>query len=126
MQRMKITAGHQQVMPYSMLRDADQFIDFARQLFHAEEQVRVLDADRKIEHSEIKIGDSMILLAEATPTLIKPGALYIYVKDADQTYYDALDAGSKSLMQPIDEDNGARSAGFEDPFGNTWWIATLN
>ena len=127
MHRMKIMAGHQRVMPYIMVRNAENFIDFIRKIFQGEEIMRTLDSDQKIEHSEIRVGDSMLLVSEAISTLRpKPGSLYIYVKDADQTYHEALEAGSRSIMQPMEEDYGARTAGFEDPFGTTWWITTLN
>ncbi|MBQ0733786.1 VOC family protein [Aquimarina celericrescens] len=127
MQRMKITAGHQQAMPYLVIEKAEDFIDFIRKIFNAQEMIRTLDTNHRIRHSEIKIGDSTILLAEASKSYPShPGSMYVYVKDTDQTYYDAIDAGSKSLMEPMEEDYGARGAGFEDPFGNTWWIATLN
>ncbi len=127
MQRMKITAGHQQAMPYLVIKEAEDFIDFIRKIFQAQEMMRTLDLDQRIQHSEIKIGDSTILLAEASANYpAHPGSMYVYVKDTDQTYYDAIDAGATSLMAPMEEDHGARGAGFKDPFGNTWWIATLN
>lgn len=127
MQRMKITAGHQQAMPYIVVKNAEDFIDFTRKIFQAEEMIRNMDASNRIQHSELKIGDSTILLAEATKEYpAHHGSMYVYVKDTDKTYYDALDAGAKSLMQPMEEDYGARGAGFKDPFGNIWWIATLN
>lgn len=127
MQRMKITAGHHQAMPYMIVKEAENFIDFIRKIFNAQEMVRNLDAEKRIQHSEVMIGDSTIILAEASKTLpAVKGSMYVYVKDTDQTYYNALDAGAKSLMKPMDEDYGARGAGFEDPFGNIWWIATLN
>ena len=66
MQRMKITAGHQQAMPYLVVEKAEDFIDFIRKIFQAEEMVRNLDVNNKIQHSELKIGDSTILLTEAT------------------------------------------------------------
>ncbi len=127
MQRMKITAGHQQAMPYIIVEKAEDFIDFVRQIFQAEEMIRNMNNDHKIQHSELKIGESTILLAEATEQYpAHYGSMYVYVKDTDKTYYDALDAGAKSLMEPMEEDYGARGAGFQDPFGNIWWIATLN
>lgn len=127
MQRMKITAGHQQVMPYIVVKKAEDFIDFIRKIFQAQEMARNLDVNKRIQHSEIKIGDSMIFLSEASQDHhAHPGSMYVYVKDTDKTYYEALDAGAKSLMQPMEEDYGARGAGFQDPFGNIWWIATLN
>lgn len=33
--------------------------------------------------------------------------------------------GCEPLMHPIDEDNGKRTAGIKDPFGNSWWLATI-
>lgn len=126
MKRMKITAGHQQVMPYLLVEKADALADFLRRIFHGQEMIRILNADKKIQHSEIKIGDSTLLLAEAPGrSQVIPGSMYVYVKDTDKTYYDALDAGAESLMPPLDEDDNMRSAGFRDPFGNIWWIATL-
>ncbi|MBC9794581.1 VOC family protein [Sinomicrobium weinanense] len=125
MKRMKIAAGHQQVMPYLLVEQADALVDFIKRIFQGQEMMRILSADRKIQHSEIKIGDSTVLLAEASGKQIIPGSMYVYVRDTDKTYYDALDAGAKPLMSPIDEDDNMRSAGFRDPFGNIWWIATL-
>lgn len=127
MQRMKIIASHQQAMPYIVVEKAEDFIDFIRKIFQAQEMIRRLDVDNRIQHSEIKIGDTTILLTEASQHYpAHPGSMYVYVKDTDQTYYEALDAGSTSLMEPMEEDYGARGAGFQDPYGNVWWIATLN
>ena len=126
MRRMKLIAGHQQVMPYLLTPRADALVEFIKKIFRGLEMVRILNTDKKIQHSEVKIGDCTILLAEATeagPSI--PGCMYVYVTDTDKTYYDALDAGSESLMSPLDEDDNTRSAGFRDPFGNTWWITTL-
>lgn len=126
MKRMKIVAGHQQVMPYLLVEKADALIDFIKRIFHGQEMMRILSADKNIQHSEIKIGDSTVLLAEASGKhQVIPGSMYVYVKDTDKTYYDALDAGATPLMSPLDEDDSTRSAGFRDPFGNIWWIATL-
>lgn len=127
MQRMKITAGHQQVMPYLTVVAAENYIDFLKKIFNAQEILRKVDAQHKIEISEMIIGDSTLMITEETPAnSANPTALFTYVKDADQTYYDALDAGATAIMTPIDEDDATRSAGFKDPFGNTWWIATLH
>ncbi|GAA4109135.1 VOC family protein [Aquimarina addita] len=127
MRRMKITAGHQQAMPYLIVKDAEEFIEFVKKIFHGQEMIRSLDAHKKIQHSEIVIGDSTIMVTEASRTYpAQPSSMYVYVKDTDQTYFNAIDAGSKPLMKPIEEDYGARGAGFKDPFGNTWWITTLN
>ncbi|NER17136.1 VOC family protein [Spongiivirga citrea] len=124
---MKIIARHQQVMPFLLLYNADAFIDFTRKIFNAQEMLRTLNAKKQIQHSEIMIGNATFLLAEAeSPERSTCSSLYIYVNDTDATYYKALDAGCESLMTPIDEENGKRAAGFKDPFGNSWWLATLS
>ena len=126
MRRMKLIAGHQQVMPYLLTEKADILVEFIKNIFGGQEMMRMLNTDKKIQHSEVRIGDCTILLAEAPAAgRAIPGCMYVYVKDTDKTYYEALDAGAQSLMIPFDEDDNTRSAGFQDPFGNTWWIATL-
>jgi len=123
MQRMKITAGHQQAMPYLVVEKADDFIDFIRKIFNAQEMIRKVDTAHQIELSEVIIGDTTIMITEASKTYpAQYTSMYVYVKDTDQTYYNAIDAGAISLMQPMEEDYGARGAGFKDPFGNTWWM----
>ena len=124
---MKITLGHQQMMPFLVLHKAEDFIDFIRKIFNAQEMIRMVDGNKKIQHSEVKIGDSTLLLAEASDNYpAKPGSMYVYVQDTDETFYKAIEQGAKKIMAPMDEDFNARGAGFIDPFGNTWWIATLN
>jgi uncharacterized glyoxalase superfamily protein PhnB len=53
-----------------------------------------------------------------------PGFLYVYVEDADQTYRRALDAGARSLEEPLDLPYGDRRGMVEDKWGNVWQIAT--
>ncbi|WP_188112015.1 glyoxalase/bleomycin resistance/extradiol dioxygenase family protein [Aquimarina sp. RZ0] len=124
---MKITAGHQQAMPYLIIEQAEEFIDFIKKIFNAQEMIRSVNKEHKIQHSEVVIGDSTIMITEASKTYpAQHTSMYVYVKDTDQTYFNAIDAGAKSLMNPMEEDYGARAAGFKDPYGNTWWITTLN
>ncbi|MEO6656060.1 MAG: VOC family protein, partial [Pyrinomonadaceae bacterium] len=49
--------------------------------------------------------------------------LFIYVKDADETYSKAVENGSETVMPPADQEYG-RSCGVTDPFGNVWWITS--
>src|SRR5262249_37337558 len=52
-----------------------------------------------------------------------PGALHVFVEDADAAYQRALDAGAASIEPPADRPYGERSASIEDRFGNRWYIA---
>jgi PhnB protein len=47
-----------------------------------------------------------------------------YAEDCDATYKRAIAAGAKSLREPADQFYGDRMAGFEDPFGFQWYVAT--
>lgn len=46
------------------------------------------------------------------------------LEDVDAVYRTALDAGGRSIREPSDQFHGDRSAGIEDRWGNTWWLAT--
>lgn len=124
---MKLLSGHQEAMPYLIVTNAENFIDFLKRIFKAQEMVRKLDQKHQVTYAEVAIGSSTLLISEASPSYpAQPISLFVYVPDADQAYYNALDEGAQPLMSPLEEDNNARSAGFRDPFGNTWWLSTLN
>ena len=53
-----------------------------------------------------------------------PAFLYVYVEDADAVYRHALERGAVSLEEPEDMPYGDRRAMVQDPWGNTWQIAT--
>jgi uncharacterized glyoxalase superfamily protein PhnB len=70
------------------------------------------------------IGDSAIMLSGAGPRPATPAFLYVYVANADATYRRALEAGSRSLEEPVDTPYGDRRAMVQDGWGNVWQIAT--
>jgi PhnB protein len=122
---MEIPTGHQQVMPYLMIKGAEQFITYTQKVFDAVTSLRV---DRpgtdQLMHAEITIGDSRIMFAEATDQWpVFPASLFIYVADADVAYHRALNAGGTVVMDLSDQDYG-RTCGIKDHFGNVWWITT--
>lgn len=123
---MKIAPQHQQIMPYLIVKDAAQFIDFLKKIFNAEELERQMRTETLIAHAEVKVGQSTVMIADATREFkVMNAGMFIYVEDVDATYKDALKAGAKSLLEPYDPPYANRAAGIEDPFGNTWWLATL-
>ncbi len=52
----------------------------------------------------------------------KTAGMFLYVANVKDVYERAMKAGSTSLMEPELKDYGF-TAGFDDPFGNQWWIA---
>ncbi len=118
-------ASHHVVTPYLMATDTEQVITFLITVFEGLETRRTLRSDRKIDHAEVQIGDSTIMLGEIS-TDWEPlrAALYIDVRDIEDTYRRAIDAGAISYMAPDKLPDSTRMAAIRDPFGNVWWIAT--
>jgi len=116
------------ITPYIVVQDAPALLDFARQVFAAEETFRTVGGAGGI-HAEVRIGDSMLMIGGGSPELawrgeVQPTALHIYVVDTDAAYDRALQAGAVSLSAPQDQAYGERGASVKDPFGNHWYIAT--
>jgi uncharacterized glyoxalase superfamily protein PhnB len=74
--------------------------------------------------SEMKIGDSTIMVSGAGVRDTVTAFLYVYVDDADATYQRALEAGAQSLEEPMDLPYGDRRGMVRDPWNNIWQIAT--
>ena len=53
-----------------------------------------------------------------------PITVMLYVKDCDQTFRQAVDAGARAEMEPQDMFWGDRFAKLEDPFGHRWGLLT--
>ncbi len=123
---MKIPENYLPVMPYIIVPNANDFLDFLKNVFGAKEQMIVpdeKDSSRGIMHGEVRIHDAVIMFANSTDDWKgKTAGMFIYVDNVDNIYMKALEAKSKSLVQPVQQDYGY-TAGFEDPFGNQWWIA---
>jgi len=119
---MKIPTQYLPVMPYLILNKAADFLDFSKVVFNASEQFLVSREDNSIMHAEIKIGDAVIMIAQSTEHWHqKSSGMFLFVENVDDVYLLAIQKGSKSLQEPIQQDYGY-TAGFEDPFGNQWWI----
>ena len=120
-----IPEGFRSVTPYLPVQDVPMLLDFLKHAFDATEIMRLPRPDGVIMHAEVRIGDSIVMLGEATDECQPmPGSIYLYVHDTDATYQRALQAGATSTMEPSDQFWGDRHAGVIDPVGNRWWIAT--
>ncbi len=119
--------------PYLIMHDAVAAIEFYKTVFGAQELVRLPGPDGKIAHCEIKLGDSVIMLADEFPGIVafSPKALggssvsiLLYVEDVDATVKRAVDTGAK-IIQPVeDKFYGDRAGTLMDPFGHQWNVAT--
>jgi PhnB protein len=125
--------GYHTVSPYLCVNDAERAIQYYQKAFGAKETMRMHGPQGKIAHAELKIGDSVIMLADEMPQsgLRSPQALggttssiFLYVNDVDHTYDQAVAAGARADMPPQDMFWGDRYGKLTDPFGHSWALAT--
>lgn len=125
MTSLNIPDGYQAIMPYLILNNAETFLQFAKEVFNAEEKMKVMRDGQYIMHGEIIMHGSTIMFAASTPEYAPQNAgLFIYVPDADECYHKALEAGASSVM-PLSDQPYGRTCGVKDPTGNTWWITSV-
>jgi PhnB protein len=123
-----IRPGFRTVTPYLVAEDGNALLDFAKEVFGAEEMLRVLTPIGGV-HGEVRIGDSILMMGGGTPghkfpASLQPNALHVYVEDADAVCRKAVAAGATLIDEPRDQDYGERSATVKDKAGNFWYIAT--
>jgi PhnB protein len=120
-----IPDGFHTVTPYLVIKGAAQLIEFMKKAFDAKQIYVSNRPDGTIMHATMQVGDSMVMLAEATEQhQILPAMLYLYVPDTDAVYKKAMAAGATSIMEPADQFYGDRNAGVKDATGTQWWIGT--
>ena len=110
--------GWHTVTPRIVVHEAKHLVEFLKQVFHATGEYR------QALPSEIRIGDSVIMISDAGTRSPMTAFLYVYVSDTDATYRRALDAGARVLEEPSIMPYGDRRCMVEDKWGNTWQIAT--
>lgn len=125
--------GYHTVTPYLTIRGAAAAIEFYKRAFGAAEMMRIADANGKVGHAEIRIGDSLIMLSEEMPEMGilspesiggSPVTIHLYVDDVDALASRAVAAGAKLLRPVEDQFYGDRGGKLADPYGHRWWIAT--
>jgi len=120
-----IPDGYQAVIPYLVVEDVAELVDFITRVFDGKEGHRSMRPDGTIMHTEVRIGDSVVMMGGANQQWkAMPAGLYIYVPDTDAAYKRALEAGATSVMEPANQFYGDRNAGVKDYAGNYWWIGT--
>lgn len=113
------------VSPYLIVRGASETIAFLVDVFAARELRRFPDASGKLMHSEVRIDDTVLMIADGTEGWPPLAAhVHIYVPDVDATYRLALAKGAISIQEPVKKDDDDKRGGVKDTGGTTWWIAT--
>jgi PhnB protein len=128
-----IPDGYHTVTPYLIVKGAASALDFYTRAFSATEVMRFEGPGGKVMHAELKIGDSIVMLADEFPEMgalspLSVGgsslSLVLYVEDVDARFHQAVGAGAKVQRPLQDQFYGDRTGTLTDPFGHVWTIAT--
>jgi len=120
-----IPENYPRVSPYLIVSDVEETMGFVEYVFNGKVREKMTTPDGSVNHGEMNIGDSVIMMGKASadyPTL--NAMLYIYVEDTDAAYKRAIEKGAVSVMEPANQFYGDRNAGVKDKDGISWWFAT--
>ena len=128
-----VPEGYHTVTPYLIVKGAAKALEYYQKAFGATEVLRLADPSGKVMHAEIKIGDSIVMLADEFPEMGAKSpqtlggsavGICLYVPDVDARFKQAIAAGAKEERPVVDQFYGDRSGTLIDPFGHKWTIAT--
>jgi PhnB protein len=130
-----IPDGYRRVTPALVVQGGVKALEYYAEVFGATERTRVPGPDGTIVHAEIEIGDSVIIVEDASPYMGtkapppggldgSPAFLFIYVEDVDAAIERAVKLGATLQRPPKDQFYGDRDGYIVDPFGHGWTIAT--
>lgn len=115
--------GFPTVVPYLFVDDAPRLLQFLQQGLAAQ-LLSVHERDGRIANAQLRIGDSILMVSEASPTYpAMPASYYLYVPDADAAVAQAVAAGASLIMAVADMPYQDRQGGVRDVAGNLWWIS---
>ena len=114
------------VSPYLIVNGAEATIKFLDRVFGATVLRKIPGKLGRIVHAEVRIDDTVIMLAEAMPPEwpAVDAHVHIYVPNVDETYQKALAAGAMSVQEPVKKEDADKRGAVQDAGGTTWWIAT--
>ncbi|HET8541549.1 MAG TPA: VOC family protein [Anaeromyxobacter sp.] len=125
--------GYHSLTPYLIVNGAPRAIEFYVRAFGAAELMRMPEPGGRIGHAELRIGDSIVMLADEHPEIGalgpetiggSPVTLLLYVQDVDATVARAVSAGARLTRPVANQFYGDRSGAVTDPFGHVWFVAT--
>jgi len=124
--------GYHGITPYLIIKGAAAAIDYYKKAFGATELMRMPQADGRVGHAELKVGDAVFMLADEFPEMQTVGpatlgntsvGLLLYVENADTVFDKAVSLGAKVKKPMADQFYGDRSGTLLDPFGHRWTIS---
>ena len=121
---MNVPQHYSPVMPYFIVGDADAFIKFITTVFDAKEILRVPSPDGSVMHAEYSINGGTVMFGQAGGEWKSfPCGVFVVTDRVDEIHERALANGAVSIQEPGERGYG-RASGFQDAFGNQWWLNT--
>jgi uncharacterized glyoxalase superfamily protein PhnB len=121
------------LMPHLVCAGAADAIEFYKEAFGAEEQLRLPGPEGKLVHAAVTINGSTVLLVDEFPDMGavspktlggSPVTIHLVVPDVDAAVERAVAAGATVTMPVEDQFWGDRYGVIQDPFGHLWSLAT--
>jgi PhnB protein len=120
-----VPARYGSITPYLVVPECAEAIEFYRRAFDAVEVTRLAMPDGSIGHAELKIGDSILMLASGSGQWPYTASLIcLYVEDCDAVFNRAVEGGATILEEVTDKFYGDRAGSVQDPYGQRWSIMT--
>lgn len=127
-----IPPGVRTITPHLVIKGAAEALEFYKKAFRAKELDKSPLPDGKLMHATIRIGDSMVMMADEFPgsDMKSPSSvgnttvtLHIYSKNVDKLWQQALGAGARVAMPLDNQFWGERYGVLADPFGHRWSLS---
>jgi PhnB protein len=116
--------GLKAITPYLVVENAAALLDLLQAAFGGVVRLRVPSSGGPVVHAAVAIGNGAVEVADATAVYpVAPGAIHLYVDDADATFARAIAAGAISVSAVEDQPWGDRQGTVRDVFSNLWYIA---
>jgi uncharacterized glyoxalase superfamily protein PhnB len=120
-----------EVYPYLRVHNTAEAIVFYSRAFGGQELFRLTAPSGHIGHAQIKIGPTILMLADELPERGMRGPLslggtsvsiHLHVADVDQAVERAVSEGAVVIMPIKNQFWGERMAAVRDPFGHEWLL----
>ena len=119
-----------EISPYLYYENGAAAMDWLVEAFGFEEDMRMTSDEGRLEHGQLKLGDSIVMLGEPGPHYESPkkrggatAGVHVYVEDVDAHFERAKAAGAEIHMEPTNQPYGDRRYDAEDPEGHNWFFA---
>jgi uncharacterized glyoxalase superfamily protein PhnB len=116
--------------PRLVVDDADRAIRFYTQALGAKELQRYADERGKIVHSELALGDHVLMVKDAdgvdpSPRRLggTPVILSLEVAGVDALAERMLELGAEVIFPVADREYGKRDGRLRDPYGHLWIVS---